>query len=264
MATFWQIPNMPTKQNLVHARDCAGRLYVAKTQACSKIGTNPTWIGNELIYYVIAHRSRLQMPFSAILTIDGKLYWGSEYIQTRDALSNQEGNEVLRRTCKRSRQQLLGLARALLLDIALLNSDRMPWNILASQNGDLWYFDHDKSLLGDGRETNENPPGDLGRIESASVTDYKIGDYLACKTANQLVLGCLSDQEVSEIFKSLVLNADILKAARADCPQEWIPDKLFLRLEQFLLNWWSYLQERFLAGNPRCYLTHILLKRGLV
>lgn len=263
------IEGLPAKNGALHVKDDQDRFYYAKTQSCPKIpGTqNPTWLANELIFYSIGRDSALNMPFSAIIKVGHKLCWGSHYVKGRDALRRQEseGREILKRICEESRHQILGLARALLLDIALLNSDRKPWNMLVSRNGgseDLCYFDHDKSLLGDGREPSADPAGDLARIDAASVADWKVRDYLACSAANKVVLACTSDSDLREIFDSLALNPDALDAAKYACPEGWLSEVLYSRLRQFLLEWWTFLREKLLDGAPRDYLTQILSNPG--
>jgi hypothetical protein len=259
------IAGLPTKNGAIHVKDVQDRFFYAKTQACPKIpGTeNPTWLANELIFYSIARDSALNVPFSAIIEVDHKLCWGSQYVLGRNALRKQEseGGEILRTICEESKHQLLGLARALLLDVALLNSDRKPWNVLVSRNGgskDLYYFDHDKTLLGDGREPSANPAGDLGRIDAASVVDSKVRDYLACNAANRVVLRCLSDNEVRDVFDSLSLNADSMEAAKNACPKAWLSEDLYSRLRKFLLEWWKFLRAKLHGGAPRDYLTQAL------
>jgi hypothetical protein len=61
----------------------------------------------------------------------------------------------------------------------------------------LCYFDHDKSLLGDGREPSAVPAGDLARIDATSVADWKVRDYLACTPAKEIVLDYTSDGDAA-------------------------------------------------------------------
>ena len=62
------------------------------------------------------------------------LCWGSEYRAGRNKIPETDAAQLLGQGCRNSKEELLGLARALLLDVALLNSDRKPWNILANQS----------------------------------------------------------------------------------------------------------------------------------
>ena|ERR1035437_6883345 len=263
------IEGLPAKRGALHVKDHRGRLFYAKTTSCPKIlGTeNPTWLANELVFYSIAKDSGLSMPFSAVIEVDRKPCWGSEYVKGRDALPGHEceGGEIVRRICRESRNQLLGLARALLLDVALLNSDRKPWNMLVSGTGvpsDICYFDHDKSLLGDGREPTAQPPGDLARINASAVADWKVRDYLACTAANRAVLEGTSNDELRGVFASLALNADNLDAAKRACPELWLSEMLYSRLRKFLLEWWRFLASRLLDGAPRDYLSGVLSNPG--
>ncbi len=248
--------------NSVTARDTDGRDYYVKTYRCRKSGgRNSIWIANEFVYYVVAARSALRMPAAAIIELNGDLCWGSEYLPGRNALPKKEqGIELLQQFCGRSREELTGLARALLLDLALLNSDRTTANILADSNQHLWYFDHEKSLLGDGRERSANPAGDLGRIDDESLTDGKVADYFACVSANRLLLGHLSAEDIRGIFRELALNEESFQVARRECPPSWVTDELFARMQRFLLRWWQFLRDRFEQENPQAYLTRLLQK----
>lgn len=251
-ATRTRIPDLPL-QNLsgFHATDADGRLYYGKNQRCQKTGaTNPAWIANELIYYVIAKRSGLKMPFGTVLDLSGTLCWGSEYLPGRISIHKMGGpngkltDPLLREACDGSPGELRGLAKALLLDVALLNSDRQPWNILGSRTSgglELFFCDHDKSLIGDGQEPNRG--GDLGRISIPAVTDEKLGDYLKCETANDIVLGGLSDADFVDLFLELDLNDASLAAARTKCPVGWMSDDIYDRLCSFLREWWRHVHE---------------------
>ena len=258
------IPGLPKGAEAIHAVDAEGRRFYAKTQGCPNTHLhNPTWIANELIYYVIARESCLPMPEAAVLEINGQLCWGSEVLNGRNRIPTPQAARILREVCQESKDELLGLARALLLDLALLNSDRKPSNMLVSRWGDgrpkLWYFDHDKSLLGDGLECK-----DLARIDPASVTDSKVSDYFACVEANDLVFDGLSDKEICGIMGDLALNDDALALAREQCPGEWLSEALFSRLEGFLRSWWGFVHGRLKAANPKFYLGQLLRERCLL
>jgi len=260
IATRCRIDGLPnTDSRAIHAVDSRETLYYAKTAKCPKRRgeQNPTWLGNELIYYYVAKLSGLKMPYSCILEVDNELAWGSEYQVGRDPIfeSVKDGGLVLAKTCNSSRIETLSLARSLLLDLALLNSDRQPWNILISgpeHQKELWFFDHDKSLLGDGRED-----GDLWRIHVEYDFEQKISDYFACATANQLVFNSLTDREICAIFESLALNPESLRSAFASCPSHWLAASLLSDLERFLLKWWKFIAEKL--QQPRNYLKQRLL-----
>src|ERR1035438_5808890 len=155
IATRCHIDDLPAKR-AIHAQDGSGMWFYAKTSKCPKKRGehNATWLGNELIYYCVASYSDLKMPHSCILDVEDELVWGSEDQFGREAIrkSEAEGGLELADICNTSLAETRSLARALLLDLGLLNSDRQPWNILISGSGqqkELWFFDHDKSLLGE-------------------------------------------------------------------------------------------------------------------
>jgi hypothetical protein len=263
--TLKPIPGLPQSLGAIHAEDNEGRLFFAKSQFCKKSkGINPSWLANELFYYVIATRSGLRMPFASILEVDGQPYWDSEYKVGRDSLfeiakhSKSKPEHLLRDACKGSRDQLASLMRCLLLDVALLNSDRTTWNILANRSGaptELWYVDHDKCLLGDALEANHVPAGDLGRVDPVWATlDTKVKDYLACPTANDLILDSITDQEAREIFLSLDLSSGAVASADTNCPSNWRSAILRRRQDQFLSTWWPFLRGRILGADPMDFL----------
>ncbi len=243
-----EIAGLPKKRNSKHAQDAEGRFFYVKTDYCLKRQeSNPTWLANELLFYEVAKHNSLRMPFSSILEIDGRLYWGTEFRYDRSTLQTETSSraELLAIAC-RSHRELVALCRALLLDVALLNSDRQPWNILADQvdiQPRLWFFDHEKSLLGDGKEAADSPSGDLGRIHPDSISDRKLRDYCACDHINRFVVSGLTDVEICEMFVSLDLTGSVLRLAKAKCPQSWLSVELFSRLESFLQAWWHHLRD---------------------
>ena len=118
------------------------------------------------------------------------------------------------------------------MDIALLNSDRQPWNVLSqrgSAGDELFFFDHEKTLLGNGR-----PGGDILRVSSAALTEAKIGDYLQCVDANNAVLERLDKDALDRAFGSLQLTEEVLQLALSECPSEWIDSSRKDCLERLL------------------------------
>lgn len=156
--TPFQTHALPQKR-VLPLRGEDGRQYFAKSTDCPKVSgsRNATWVANELIYYLIAQKSGLRMPQSCLIEYHASLYFGSEYIPGRVAIRKDEadGNRRLDEICTGHSAEAECLCRALLLDLALLNSDRKPWNILVDSNASpetLYFFDHDKALLGDGKD----------------------------------------------------------------------------------------------------------------
>jgi hypothetical protein len=244
--TPFQTKALPQKRGLPLRGD-DGRQYFAKSTECPNVRSsrNPTWVANELIYYLIAQRSGLPMPRSCLIEYQTSLYFGSEYIPGRDAIRQNEayGNRRLDEICTNHPAEAESICRALLLDLALLNSDRKPWNILVDSNSSLktlYFFDHDKALLGDGKDN-----GDLWRIRLNYPLLEKSHDYLACSGANRVVASRLSDQEVFGIFNSLKLDSSVFPDVRSLCPPEWLSSSLLEELFKFLERWWSSLRKKF-------------------
>lgn len=160
----------------------------------------------------------------------------------RSEKDEADGNRRINEICADHPAQAECICRALLLDLALLNSDRKPWNILVDSNASpkkLYFFDHDKALLGDGKDN-----GDLWRIRLDYDLFDKSRDYLACSGANRVVVTRLSDQEVFGIFNSLKLDCSVFPDVRSLCPPEWLSSSLLEELFEFLERWWSSLRKR--------------------
>jgi hypothetical protein len=178
------------------------------------------------------------------LNITHHFYFGSEYIPGRVAIRKDEadGNRRLDEICTGHSAEAECLCRALLLDLALLNSDRKPWNILVDSNASpetLYFFDHDKALLGDGKDN-----GDLWRVRLGYDLFEKSRDYLACSGANRVVASRLSEQEVFGIFNSLKLDCSVFPDVRSLCPPEWVSSSVLEELFKFLETWWSSLRKK--------------------
>ena len=169
---------------------------------------NPVWLANEVVYYGFAKSAGLRVPDAAILLSEKEIYFGSEKRNGRDQLKDEQ---TLVRLIDQHPENSIQLTEVLLLDLALLNNDRVMSAILEDKAGDLWFIDHDKSLWGDGKEHNNTPQaGDLGRIDVShlpqAVCRY-VGDYLPLQTANFIVWN-RNWAQVTEIFQSLPLNEE--------------------------------------------------------
>jgi hypothetical protein len=102
----------------------------------------------------------------------------------------------------------------------------------------LFFFDHDKALLGDGLS-------DLWRIRSRYDLLTKWPDYLACSGANRVVASQFSDQDIFSVFCSLRLDGSVFPDVRSQCPSEWMRSSLLDELFNFLESWWSSLRRKF-------------------
>lgn len=229
-----------------------GKYYFAKSTASPKEQglVNPTWVANELIYHCVAEVNHLPQPEACLVEYEGSLHFGSEYIPGRDAIRGPEteGNKRLIEIVSANPAEAGVICRALLLDLALLNSDRKPWNILIDANSvptKLCFFDHDKALLGDGLS-------DRWRVSEKYDPVTKWSDYIECSGANHVVASRLSDEEILSVFDSLTLDPSIFPAVRSECPSEWLHTGPMEELLSFLERWWRSLQAEF-HKNPRCF-----------
>jgi hypothetical protein len=221
---------------------------------------NPTWLLNEFTFAEIAAASKLQMPRLVPLRCNRELFLGSELIANRRCLKNASIIGELF-----ANQNRVQLARALLLDLALLNSDRTHKNTLCDDSGSLWFVDHDKSLWGDGRPPTEFPkPGDLDRLNPKTLVgkfnDY-LGDYLAFREANALVFTQQNHDLILGQFRTLRLDLGLLAKARAKLPVDWVADENFNKMVSFLPVWWERLQNFIEAKDSIERLTGILRDR---
>jgi hypothetical protein len=211
---------------------------------------NPTWIANEVVFAHFGRAADLRMPNTRFLRNDGRLYFGSEMVAGRDPL--RDPGRALEKLTDQNRDQL---TRAVLLGLALLNSDRTAGNTLIDSRGAFWFYDHDKALWGDGRPAAPaNPgelPGDLGRLNpstlGAKFADY-LGDYLCLRfpQATDAVFAGQNWSSVVGAFKSLPLSLKVLAEARHELPgPSWLSDNLFSAMETFLPIWWKQLGDYF-------------------
>jgi hypothetical protein len=130
--------------------------------------------------------------------------------------------------------------RCLLLDVALLNSDRPATNVLIEADTRLWFFDHTGALWGSGY-------GDLGRTKLEEIKkklpDQWFRDYLTSSTLNKAVwhFDTIAD-EVKRQLQALPLDPCHLIQASARMPSEWVPDKRTKETALSLTGWWSILK----------------------
>ncbi len=238
----------PKFERRLTVQTAEGRVFCAKNRKCPKRQEtmNSVWLANEVVYYGFARSAGLWVPDAAILLWDDEALFGSEKHNGRVELKNED---ALLRIVERHPENRIQLTKALLLDLALLNCDREASAILVDKEDYLWFIDHDKSLWGDGMEEhNFTPkPGDLGRIDVSKLpkaSDNFIGDYLQFQTANAIVW----DQDVATItgaFQSLPLNQEMFHSSCSAIPQEWLPQTLVPRMEEFLKVWWDELKQLF-------------------
>lgn len=249
----------------VHRRKCIletqdGREFHAKSTLSRKMAPlhNPTWLANEIVYWRFAQKAQLRVPYACLVQSDCTFYFGSQSIPAAERVADQS---TLKRLLA-SHGNRVQLVRALLLDLALLNNDRVVRNdLFYDGEGALWFIDHDEALWGDGREPVAPPqPGDLGRIDSSLLAkkfDDFLGDYLHASVANPLVWNQETWEIVLKELRALPLDLGILAEARADhVPTPWLRPKLWQRMEQYLPRWWDRLRTFFLERDDA--LVHII------
>ncbi|HIE27064.1 TPA: hypothetical protein EYP66_07240, partial [Candidatus Poribacteria bacterium] len=115
-------------------------IFYAKGGYCPKRqGTkNYIWLANEIVYWKFASFAGLRMPNVALLRKRKDFFFGSEFCDGRAKLENEN---ALQASVDRVPDNNTQLTRALLLDIALLNSDRVLSAILKDRNNLLWFID---------------------------------------------------------------------------------------------------------------------------
>ena len=238
-----------------------GRIFHAKNQKCPKrAGTvNSTWLANEVVYYQFARFAGLRVPDAAILSWDDEILFGSEKRSGRVELPSLH---ALLSLVSGNAENHVQLTKALLLDVALLNSDREKSAILVEQAGDLWFIDHDKSLWADGMEEHNftSKPGDLWRTNVDHLpkeTDNFIGNYLRFQIANTIVWN-QDWSTLTNIFHSLPLSQEAFLSNCAIVPEEWLSQSLIPRMEQFLNAWWNELRQIFSHPDSQRRIKRIL------
>lgn len=250
------IPNNERRRTL---RASDGNFYIGKNSYCKKTRSNTNWLVNEIIAFEYAKASQVRVPEIKLLRCNDVVYLGSHFVPNR--LSLKKG-EVANR-CIAS--DIPHLMRALLLDLALLNSDRTAENTLCDGYGFLWFYDYDKALWGDGRELEAQPAGDLYRLDP-SILDGKleayISDFLGFSEANAIAFAQERDNQLLEAFNSLQLTLEPLHLSVSKTPIEWMNADLFKRLESFLPQWWKKLQSFFSDSNAPSRIRTILRNRS--
>jgi len=241
-------------------------IFYAKGGYCPKRqGTkNYIWLANEIVYWKFASFAGLRMPNVALLRKRKDFFFGSEFCDGRAKLENEN---ALQASVDRVPDNNTQLTRALLLDIALLNSDRVLSAILKDRNNLLWFIDYDKSLWGDGmeRENETEKPGDLDRINVKNLpekVDAFLGDYAPreAKSMNKIVW----TQEwttIFEEFRKLPLDEATFHIACSEVPEGWLPNPLPKKMLCFLKKWWSELEGLFVQDCFQQKMQDILTKR---
>lgn len=245
-------------------RDSEGRTYYAKGLLCPKRRgeNNATWLANEIVYARFATRANLRQPKLSLWKRGSEVRAiCSEYEDGRECLCSEEQLSYLcKKACNKKQ-----LVRALLLDLALLNSDRTVNNILSDASDRLFFIDHDKSLWGDGKEQSQS--GDLGRIDTSIISskfeDY-VRDYLQCREANVLVWQRNTETCIREEFANLQLSTQVLQESLADVPNGWVDQSKCQRMESFLGKWWAVLNDFWLRPQSIDRTVSILTRRERV
>lgn len=237
-----------------------------KRKAVGRLGNdiNPLWIVNEFTYSHIARKSQLRMPLSDKFEYEGEWYFISEMLDHRTPL---KGRKRLGDLFNDNREQL---TKGILLDLALLNSDRTCGNILCDDQGLIWFYDHDKSLWGDGRSSETDAYGKQGDIDRYNPIGLRegferfLGDYINARfyDANALVFNNQEWLEIRDTFESLSLDIASIEESRSLLPNEsWLSDELHLLMKEFLRNWWGQLRLFFSDSSNRTKLIQILSMR---
>jgi hypothetical protein len=244
-----------------------GREFFTKNAICGKtldlhgrIERNPAWVANEVVYATFAEAAQLRVPKFVILPDNGEWLFGSEVLPKRCPLPMDANIRQLSEQGSNRNQ----LARALLLDLALLNSDRRLHNILLDEDQLLWFYDHDKSLLGDGKPPGEL--GDLGRLHPDTLPNKLhdfVGDYLQSVECNSVVFTPENWEVVLQEFQALPFDLRHLDEAVARMPGDWLTKEQQEAMRTFLPKWWRALKELFGDRDARQTITQVLAKRGL-
>lgn len=243
-------------------RTSDGREYVAKNDFCKHSAThhNPMYLVSEVVASEYFEAAGLSVPNRAFLLHNGREYIGSEYLHGRRATSDGDLSALFR-VGKNAEK----LTRALLLDLALLNSDRTSANILCSEDKALWFIDFEKGLWGDGRIVDGKENGDLYRIDPRNIElkihDY-LGDFLACNAANTLVFDASRWSSVVSAMNSLPLDLKPLEKAERLVPPRWLNTEILQKAKLFLPQWWERLKSFFSGGDACTTFRSLLAKRG--
>jgi hypothetical protein len=243
-----------------------GRKFCTKTTKCRKAldrhhrnERNPAWLANEVVYASFANAAALRMPESLILDYQGEKVFGSEVLPTRRPLDREANIKQL----SEQEDNRIQLVRALLLDLALLNSDRTLPNILLDEKQLLWFYDHEKALLGDGKRP-QCGQGDLGRLDPNTLPgklhDF-IRDYLVSVECNSVVFTPENWDILLQEFQALPLDLRYLDEAVAKMPSDWLTNEQPEAMRAFLPKWWLALKQLFDDRNARVRIIQILKER---
>jgi hypothetical protein len=131
----------------------------------------------------------------------------------------------------------------MLLDLALLNSDRPAWNLLGQQVGsflEITFIDHDRTL---------------GWRASSVLSDTLVGTslqeaarfdgYRGCREINRLAFKASSREECLKILQGLDLSDALLAEARAQIPSEWLKPADFPARQRAVTEWIRHFQANF-------------------
>lgn len=236
------------RKEKAHTKD--GKIWCVKAARCRKCKckdrVNPTYVVNEVVYGFYAKAAGLRIPDFCLIKHGGQTYFGSEW---------KEGRKEVNGGCQEEVQSLSQLSvqqanfpqvvRCLLLDVALLNSDRHANNFLIENGSLVWFFDHDGALWGDGYPAEMK--GDLWRLSleliKALPPEKWFYDYLKSGSLNRKVW---HDErivdEVRRALELLPLDERYLSWAKAEMPPAWLSVERMQATMVFLSEWWSILR----------------------
>jgi hypothetical protein len=219
-----------------------GATYFIKSAFCRKQEydgkRNPTWVANEVVYGTYAAAAGLRIPPWCLIDYGGATYFGSEMRAGRKEVKEDEVDR-LAQAVKRE-ENFWEVVRCLLLDVALLNSDRPATNVLL-ESDTVWFFDHTGALWGDGH-------GDLWRLEADIIgkkpPEKWVQDYLKSSTLNRVWHDPRMTADTVQVhFQALPLAICHLERARELLPEGWLREELVQQATNFLPKWWGYLRE---------------------
>jgi hypothetical protein len=205
---------------------------------------------HEVFFHVVADANHVRLPASAVLEVEGIKYWSTEFLPGRESLVDpviQRWDStklaLIESTFVQSEIERRNYLRGMLLDLALLNSDRPAWNLLGQQVGhllEITFFDHDRTL---------------GWRASDVLTDTLVGTvaqeaarfdgYRGCQEINHLAFKYSSKEECLAVFRGLDLSDNLLDEARAQIPLEWLKPSDFPARQAAVSTWVKHLQENF-------------------
>ena len=184
----------PSPQRKGKADTSDGKNYCVKSARCKKCKcedrVNPTYVANEVVYGFYARAAGLRIPEFCLIEYHGQHYFGSEVLPGRQPVNQQCQREIeLLSELSIRPENFSQVVCGLLLDVALLNSDRHANNFLIENDTLVRFFDHDGALWGDGYPAEMK--GDLKRVSldvlNKEPHDKWFQDYLKSRTLNQNV-----------------------------------------------------------------------------